>query len=91
MENHVNSKEFEQWGNARKKGMLRYVLFNGAVLWGMSMFVGSTILITILISRPTMSLQLAAVLYLAAGAIIGLVIWVAQESRYRKASKRRGV
>jgi hypothetical protein len=87
----VNSKELEQWGKARKNGMLRYVLFNGALLWGMSMFVGTTILNIILTSRPKISLQLASVIYLVAGATIGLVIWVAQESRYRKASKRRGV
>jgi hypothetical protein len=91
VDSHMNSKEFEHWGKARKKGMLRYVLFNGAVLWGMSMFVGTTVLIRILVSGPTIPWQRAAVIYLAVGSFIGLVIWLGQESRYCKALKRRDV
>lgn len=34
----MNEKSFERWEKMRAKGMLRYMLINGLLVWGLPMF-----------------------------------------------------
>lgn len=85
IEGAIQEKKFERWGNSRQKGLFQYVLKVGVLAWGMPMF----FIMTYLLPHPKLSLQLSAMLWLAAGAGYGLVMWFVHEHRYRKEVERR--
>ena len=77
----MRDKERDQWGEVRKKGMTAFVLFNGVMLWGIPMFVVMSFVL-----RPNrLPLILCGAIWLSAGALYGLVLWLVQERRYQKA------
>jgi hypothetical protein len=49
----MESKEFDRWEKSRKKGMFQYLLIDGALAWGMTMFV----IMTCLVPHPRLSVQ----------------------------------
>jgi hypothetical protein len=81
----MESREFDRWEKSRKKGMFKYVLIDGALAWGMTMF----IIMTYLVPHPRLSVQQCAMLWPAMGAVQGLAVWLVEEYRYRKEVAKR--
>lgn len=78
----MKEAELERWAKSRKGGMLRYVLLTGVVSYGVPMFV----IMTFFGPHSKLSVPQNAGLWLAAGAVFGITMWLVQEHRYRKAS-----
>ncbi|GLQ88759.1 hypothetical protein [Dyella flagellata] len=79
----MDPKEKDRWSKAREKGMLSYVLLTGVVAYGLPMFV----VMTFLFHHSRLSIAQSAAVWLSAGALYGVVTWLVQEHRYRKATR----
>lgn len=80
----MQTKEFDRWASIREQGMLRYVLLNGLLSYGVPMFV----LMTFIIPHPRLSHGQSGLLWALTGAGYGLAMWMVQERRFRKVSGR---
>ena len=73
--------ELKRWEQSRQKGMLRYVLVQGVLAWGATMFV---------LTSSRLPVWQSALLWTAAGAAYGICVWLVQERRYARALATRG-
>jgi len=81
----MHSREFDRWSRVREQGLLRYVLVNGVVFYGLPMFV----LMTFVIPHPRLNVLQSAMLWMAlAGSGYGIARWMVQERRFRKVGGR---
>jgi hypothetical protein len=78
----MQAKERERWEKARQKGMAAYILVNGILTYGLTMFV----VMTVALRHARLPLWESAVLWLVAGAFFGVATWLVQEHRYRKSA-----
>lgn len=81
----MQEREFDRWGKTREKGIRKYVLVDGALAWGIGMFV----LMKFFLPHQRISDLEAAIMWPAAGAAAYLVRWFFEEHRYRKEGARR--
>lgn len=80
----MQSGESERWARTRERGMLRYVLRNGVLFYGLPMF----FIMTYLIPHPRLTTPQSAMLWLAGGAGYGVAMWLVQERRFSKVTRR---
>lgn len=83
----MNEKQRAIWEQTRAKGMWRFVLLYGVLLWGGLMilirlafdffFSGPRLLVNLMIHVPILAVT---------GFIFGLVLWRIGENKYRKSS-----
>ncbi|WP_133406538.1 hypothetical protein [Parashewanella tropica] len=84
----MTKEEMEAWESTRDKGMLKYVLINGLLAWGLPMFIAMAFM-----TRPFaegFTSKAAIVHYVVwplAGLLFGLVTWYIAQFRYKKAAK----
>ena len=78
--------DLKRWEQSRQKGMLRYVLVQGVLAWGGTMFV----LMTFVLTASRLPVWQSALLWTAAGAAYGICVWLVQERRYARALATRG-
>ncbi|MET3652913.1 hypothetical protein [Dyella japonica] len=77
----MQTREFDRWARIREQGVLRYVLLNGVLFYGLPMF----LIMTFVIPHPRLTVMQSAFLWGAlAGAGYGIAMWVVQERRFRK-------
>jgi hypothetical protein len=84
-------KQHRRWETERKDGPFLWILRNGVMTWGTSMFVMMTIFRAWFYGKHTVSrdeLIGSAGLYAIAGALFGLVLWVWSERSYKRALER---
>ncbi|HEU4669460.1 MAG TPA: hypothetical protein VFR91_02010 [Dyella sp.] len=65
--------------------MLRYVLVQGVLAWGATMFV----LMTFVLKSSRLPVWQSALLWAAAGAAYGISVWLVQERRYARSLAAR--
>lgn len=80
----MKAKDRADWKEIRSKGMLNYVLFHGVLLWGVPMFVVMTFIVHS--DRSDIrSIGISAILWPIGGALFGIVNWLNQETKFKKA------
>jgi len=80
----MQSGEFDRWARTRERGMWRFVLRSGVVFYGLPMF----FIMTYLIPHPRLTTMQSALLWLLAGTGFGVAMWLVQERRFRKVTRR---
>jgi hypothetical protein len=80
----MQTNELNRWARVRGQGMLRYVLMNGLLCYGVPMFV----VMTYVIPHPRLTTPQSAFLWALAGAGYGVAMWMVQERRFRKVAGR---
>lgn len=81
----MKDKEFLNWTEQRKKGIWKFTLFNGVFSWGLPMLVAMAF-----INKPFehgFTLKAAAIhsmVWIFAGVLFGLLLWIVNEWRYKK-------
>lgn len=82
----MKKKQTQLWRETREKGLVRFMLENGLLAWGLPMFIAMAF-----ISKPFedgFASKAAIVHYIVwplAGIIFGAAVWWFSERRYRKA------
>ena len=76
--------KLELWKRTREKGILKFVLVNGVLSYGLAMFIAMTLVVHRNELTPRYA-ALSAVIWAIGGAVFGFLTWHLQESRYRKA------
>ena len=80
----MKPEQLEKWKQTRKKGMLRYVLVQGVLSYGLPMF----IVMTFFLHRNDISpkfIGLSAIVWTLGGAAFGIAMWYFQGWQLRKA------
>ena len=75
--------QLEKWKQTRQKGMLRYVLVNGVLAYGLIMF----IVMTFVVHRDKLSVNfvwISAAAWSIGGALFGVLMWMYGERKFRK-------
>ena len=81
----MKPQELEKWANIRTHGMLRYILINGVLSYGLIMFVVMTFIVHQ--QNPQVkNIAISAIIWFIAGALYGTAMWYIQERRFRKAT-----
>ena len=90
-ESDATSVSLGKWEEQRRVGAFRYILKRGVGAWGGPMFLGMYVVPTLYKSRGfTFSgMLLNTVLWVLAGAVFGLIIWLGSEAYYRKLKGRQ--
>ena len=83
----MKQKQRAKWELTRAKGMWRFVLLYGVLLWGGFMIIARAIF-DFFFSRPRFMDNLSIIVptFLVAGFIFGLAVWFIGEYMYRKSS-----
>ena len=83
----MNEKQRAKWGQTRAKGVWRFVLLYGVLLWGGLMIVARSV-IDFFFSGPRFldNLGITVTVSLAAGFVFGWAMWLIGEHKYRKSS-----
>ena len=82
----MKPEHIAQWKATRAKGMLRYVLLQGVLAWGIPMFVVMTFVVNPERSKDALLVGLQAVIWMIGGAVFGTGMWFVSERNYRKAT-----
>lgn len=90
----MRHKDFQRWLKIRSRGLRRYVLVQGVLLYGLPMFV----IMSVLLHRegqPLWLLGVSLLLWLLGGALFGWLLWRVNEWRFRRVlhrvrTRRRG-
>lgn len=83
----MHPKHLERWSCVRQKGLLRYVLVNGVLMYGLPLFV----VMTFFVHRDKLAtafVAMSALLWAIGGVAFGLLTWWWWERRYRAALQR---
>lgn len=80
----MNQKERARWERTRAKGMWRFVMLYGVLIWGGTTSIVTWIIVTLIIGRDNLSIRVP--FFLVSGFVFGLVCWLVGEYRYRKSS-----
>lgn len=83
----MHPKNLEHWKSVRQKGLLRYVLVHGVLMYGLPLFV----VMTFFVHRDKLAtafVAISAVLWTTGGVAFGLLTWWWWERRYRAAVAR---
>jgi hypothetical protein len=86
----MKPKEFDKWTVTRKRGKKNFVLFFGALGWGVPMFV----VLALFINRPESGFTVgyivgSALVWLLGGVLFGVMLWSMNERNYLKELKNR--
>jgi uncharacterized membrane-anchored protein len=81
----MNQKQKEKWERTRSKGMWRFVLLYGVVLFGGLMIVVNSVLNMMLRTFGNINLFYTVLIYLPSGFVFGLAVWLVGEYMYRRA------
>ena len=84
-------KDLRRWEFERERGPFLWILRNGLMTWGASMFLMMTIFWSWMDGKEMVTrgeLYGNAALWLVGGAVWGLAVWVLSERSYKKALKR---
>lgn len=83
----MNKKQRAIWERTRAKGMWRFVLLYGVLLWGGLMIVVRSVF-DFFVSSPRLldNLTVHVPIFVVAGFIFGLAMWLIAEHKYRKSS-----
>lgn len=79
----MKPEQLEKWKETRQKGMLRFVLVNGVLAYGMFMF----IVMTFVVHRDKLSVNFictSAIAWSIAGVLFGFFMWIIGERKFRK-------
>jgi len=80
----MKPEQREKWRQVRQQGMLRYVAVNGVLSYGLVMF----FVTTFIVYRDKLStafIAISAVAWTIGGMVFGVLMWLIQERRFRKA------
>lgn len=86
----MHPKNLEHWTSVRRKGLARYVLVHGVLMYGLPLFV----VMTFFVHRDKLAtafVAMSAVLWTIGGLVFGLLSWWWWERRYHAAVARRRV
>jgi hypothetical protein len=87
----AESSKMEEWRKKRKHGAFKFVFKNGVCGWGLIMF-GIMALGPALISESSIEIRpllLQALVWAAAGALFGYIIWFSSEKQYQNYNDRK--
>ncbi|MGY0556645.1 MULTISPECIES: hypothetical protein [unclassified Lysobacter] len=79
----MKPEQLEKWKETRQKGMLRFVLVNGVLAYGLIMF----IVMTFVVHRDKLSVNficISAIVWSIGGALFGVLMWIIGERKFRK-------
>lgn len=80
----MNQKQKEQWERTRTKGMWRFVLLYGVLVWGGAMSITTWIIAMLVNGQDNVSIRVP--IFLVSGIVFGLGCWFVGEYKYRKSS-----
>ncbi|MEM1056485.1 MAG: hypothetical protein AAGI52_13260 [Bacteroidota bacterium] len=78
--------ERERWEEIRLQGQARYILVQGVVRWGGTMFLFFCVFYLMTGAFSPSRLLISAVVWPLAGVLFGAVTWAINERRYRSAA-----
>jgi hypothetical protein len=78
----MNQKQRAKWEQTRAKGMWRFVLLYGVLIWGGSMSIATSLIALILNGRDNLMIRVP--IFLISGFFFGLGCWFYAEFMYRK-------
>ncbi|MGY1424505.1 hypothetical protein [Lysobacter sp. A289] len=79
----MKPEQLEKWKETRQKGMLRFVLVNGVLAYGLIMF----IVMTFVVHRDKLSVNfvwISAIVWSIGGALFGVLMWIINERKFHK-------
>ncbi|MGY0798829.1 hypothetical protein ACW7G0_07235 [Lysobacter sp. A286] len=79
----MKPEQLEKWKETRQKGMLRFVLVNGVLAYGLIMF----IVMTFVVHRDKLSVNfvwISAMVWSIGGALFGVLMWIINERKFHK-------
>ncbi|RYV01236.1 hypothetical protein SOPP22_12570 [Shewanella sp. OPT22] len=85
----MNRDEMEAWETTKNKGIFKYILINGVLIWGGMMFVAMAFM-----NKPFaegFTSKAAIIHYIvwpSAGVLFGILTWFIAQIRYKKARKQ---
>jgi len=84
----MKEKRFKKWEKTREKGVLQYVIINGALIFGL--FGWSIILVLSVTSgvKLELSFLLGYIPFSFVGLFIGLLEWIHSERKYNLAKRK---
>lgn len=85
----MNENQRAKWERTRSRGMWRFVLLYGVVLWGGLMIVAVSAYSMITGTFVSSNLKITVPVFLVAGLVFGLAVWFVGEAMYRKSSGSR--
>jgi uncharacterized membrane protein YedE/YeeE len=80
----MNQKQQVRWERTRAKGMWRFVLIYGVLIWGGSMCIVTSLLATVINGRDNLTIRVPV--FLVSGLVFGFGCWFVGEYLYRKNS-----
>ena len=84
----MNDKQRAKWKQTRARGMWRFILLNGILLFGSALII-STSIFDYFFSYNGLRLQdlyIKAPIYFISGLVFGLIVWFYGEYQYQKNS-----
>jgi hypothetical protein len=88
----TTEKELLRWERERERGPFVWILHNGVMAWGASMFLMMTLFRAWFYGKEMISrdeLMGTAGIWLISGALYGLALWLWSERSYKRAVGRR--
>ncbi|WP_108946470.1 hypothetical protein [Shewanella halifaxensis] len=84
----MNKEEMKAWESTRSKGMLKYILINGLLAWGLPMFIAIAFMNKPFAEGITSKAAIVhCVVWPLAGLVFGAITWYISQFRYKKAAK----
>ena len=86
----MKSKEANRWQKIRTRGMLKFVLVDGTLKWGVTMFLAMTLFNIIRKGLEPINLTLMRLaISTSMGAVWGILTWCLSERLYNKQEKEK--
>jgi len=82
----MNQKQRAKWELTRSKGMWRFVLLYGVLIFGGVMIIAESGYSMMIGTFGYKNLKLTAPIFLVSGFVFGLALWLVGEYMYRKSS-----
>lgn len=83
----MRHKEFQRWLERRRHGVWPYVWKQGVLLYGLPMFVITSVLLHRQ-GQPAWLLGVSLLFWLSGGALFGWLLWRVNEWRFRRVLRR---
>ena len=82
----MNQKQKEKWERTRSKGMWRFVLFYGVLIFAGVMIITTSVYSMLIGTFAYNNLKLTVPAFLISGFVFGLALWLVGEYMYRQSS-----
>jgi uncharacterized membrane-anchored protein len=87
----MNQKQRAKWEQTRSRGMWRFVLLYGILIFGGAMIIVTSGYSMMIGTFASNNLRLTVPVFLVSGFVFGMALWLVGEYMYRKSSQQSGL